>query len=112
MCLIERGEHMKRHLVYLLGLLFLLGCAHGGKVSDVHPGMSADELRAIMGPQQGYKKDGEYEVYSYYNQFVSDLSSARANYHYIFKNGKLEEYGTGELRMNPDTGRIYIMPTK
>ena len=103
---------MKRYLVFVLGLLFLVGCAHGGKVSDVRPGMSVDELHTILGPHQGYKKDGEYEVYSYYNQFVSDLSSVRADYHYIFKNGKLDEYGTGELRMNPDTGRVYIMPTK
>jgi hypothetical protein len=103
---------MKRHLALLLGLLFLVGCAHGGKISDVRSGMSVDELHAIMGPHQGYKKDGEYEVYSYYNQFVSNLSSARADYHYIFKNGKLDEYGTGQLRMDPDTGRIYIMPIK
>jgi hypothetical protein len=103
---------MKRYLVFVLGLLFLVGCAHGGKVSDVRPGMSVDELHTILGPHQGYKKDGEYEVYSYYNQFVSNLSSVRSNYHYIFINGKLDEYGAGELRMNPDTGRPYIMPIK
>jgi hypothetical protein len=103
---------MKRYLVIMLGLLFLIGCAHGGKTSEVRPGMSVEELHAVLGPHQGYKKDGDYEVYSYYNQFVSNTSSARADYHYIFKNGKLDEYGTGKLRMNPDTGRLYIMPIK
>jgi len=93
-------------------LLALAGCFHGEKISRVHPGMSIEELHTIMGHQEGYKKIGDYEVYSYYNKLISGWAWDRADYHYIVKDGKVVEYGAGEIRQNQNTGVVFIMPLK
>jgi hypothetical protein len=109
---LRREKKMKRIGVFILIVFLFIGCAHGGKISRVRSGISVNELQNIMGPYQGYKKVGEYEVCSYYNQFVSNRSSARADYHYIFKNGKLVEFGAGAIRLDQTTNKPYIMPLK
>jgi hypothetical protein len=101
---------MKRYLIFTLGLLFFIGCSHGEKISSVQAEMSVDELRAKMGSPEGYTKSGKIEVYSYYNELISDLGKNRADYHYIYIDGKLVEYGAGELKQNQETGMFHIEP--
>ena len=59
-----------------------------------------------MGPQEGYKKIGEFEVYSYYNKIMNSWTWDRADYHYVVKDGRVVEYGTGEIRQNRATGLV------
>ena len=99
-------------IVFISVLLSFVGCFHGEKISRVRPGTSIEELHSIMGHQEGYKKIGDYEIYSYYNKLISGWAWDRADYHYIVKDGKVVEYGAGEIRQNQHTGVVFIMPLK
>jgi len=104
---------MKRVLVSACCiLLFVYGCFHGEVITQVHPGMSVSDVQKIMGPQEGYRKVGDYEIYSYYNKMISGWSWDRADYYYVFENGKLVQYGAGEIRQNKVTGAVFIVPLK
>lgn len=103
---------MKRILILLFAVLLLCGCFHGEVITRVRPGMSIGEVQSIMGPQEGYKKVGDYEVYSYYNKMISGWGWDRADYHYIVKDGKLVGYGAGEIRQNQKTGVVFIVPLR
>jgi len=74
--------------------------------------MSVTEVQTIMGPQEGYRKIGNYEIYSYYNKLISGWSWDRADYNYIFEDGKLVQYGAGEIRQNQNTGVVFIVPPR
>ncbi len=74
--------------------------------------MSIVEVQSILGNQEGYRKVGDYEIYSYYNKLISGWAWDRADYHYIFENGKLIAYGAGEIRQNQNTGVVFIVPLK
>ena len=103
---------MKRSF-YLLScflLLLVAGCFHGEKITRIQPGSSIEDVKAVMGPQEGYKKIGEYETYSYYNKLISGWAWDRADYHYIVKDGKVVEYGAGQIRQNQKTGVVFIVP--
>ena len=92
---------MKKYLVLILGLFFLLGCMHAEK-----PGMSVEELKAQKGTPSSFRISAENEVYSYF-----DETKDNAAYHYVFKDGKLVEEGAGEVGMN-QTGGFTIVPPK
>ena len=64
---------MKKILIVLLFFTMLLsyGCFHGEVITQVQPGMSFEQVKSIMGSQEGYKRVGDYEVYSYYNKLIS-----------------------------------------
>lgn len=97
--------------VFLVAIsVMFVGCFHGEKITRVQPGMSIDEVKSIMGPQEGYRKIGEYEIYSYYNKLISGWAWDRADYHYIVKDGRIIEYGAGEIRQNQNTGVVFIVP--
>jgi hypothetical protein len=100
---------MKISFAFAVFFLFI-GCFHGELITRVQPGMSIEEVKSVMGPQEGYKKIGEYEIYSYYNKLISGWAWSRADYHYIVKDGKVVEYGAGEIRQNQNTGVVFIVP--
>jgi hypothetical protein len=105
---------MKKIIIAILSFIILAtsGCFHGEKITSIQPGMTIDQVKAIMGPQEGYKKIGEYEVYSYYNKLISGWAWDRADYHYVYKDGILVEYGAGKILQNQNTGVVFIMPLK
>jgi hypothetical protein len=109
---IHQGVYIKRYLTVLVAILSLVGCFHGERITEVHPDMSFEEVKAIMGPPEGYRKDGDYEVYSYYNKIISGWAWDRADYHYIVKDGKVVQYGAGEIRQNQKTGVLFIVPIR
>ena len=44
--------------------------------------------------------DGEYETIRYTNKRISTWSNDNADYNFVFKNGKLVEFGTSNVRSN------------
>lgn len=96
----------------MLILLATYGCFHGEKITRIQPNMTVEQVKSIMGSQEGYKRIGEYEVYSYYNKLISGWAWDRADYHYVYKDGVLVAYGAGEIRQNQNTGVVFIMPLK
>ena len=88
---------MHKIAVLVLSLL-LISCATGEKVTRLDPGMSQDRVVQIMGKPDGFQQRGEYTIYKYTNRLISGWSWDRTDYSFIFKDGKLIEYGAGEIR--------------
>jgi len=73
---------MKCKLV-LIGLLLLAGCSSDKKYAQIQPGMTKQQVTAILGPPNGYKlqNDGEILRYSDDNRYVK------------LRNGRVVEFG-------------------
>jgi SmpA / OmlA family len=69
--------------VMLIALLFLAGCGSDRKWAQIQPGMSRQQVVAILGQPNGYKlqNDGEILRYSDDNRYVK------------FRNGRVVEFG-------------------
>ncbi|MEA3506930.1 MAG: hypothetical protein U9R36_05525 [Elusimicrobiota bacterium] len=106
--------NIKFLFIVVFSALITVGCkTHGAKIRKyVRPGMSLEKVKSTMGNPEGYSKIGKYEVYSYYNKRLAHTYDY-TDYHYIFKDGELIEYGAGEIRQNKKTGAVFIfsMPT-
>ena len=68
---IDAQSVMKCKLM-LIGLLFLAGCAGDKKFTQIKPGMTKQQVMAIVGQPNGFKmeKDGEVMRYSDNNRYV------------------------------------------
>ena len=60
--------------------------------------MSQKEVVQSMGKPDGFQQRGEYTIYKYTNRLISGWSWDRTDYLFIFKDDKLIEYGSGEVR--------------
>ena len=89
---------MMYKIVVLILTLVLGGCVTGEKATRVNPGMSQEQVVQVMGKPDGFQQRGEHTVYKYTNRLISGWSWYRADYSFIFKDGKLIEYGAGEVR--------------
>ena len=86
-------------IISLIIVLILTGCIAGERVrQSMAPGMSQDQVTQIMGKPDGFQQRGEYVTYKYTNVLISGWGHDRTDYSFIFKNDKLVEYGTGEVR--------------
>ena len=54
----------------------------------------------VLGKPYGKKLDGEYETIRYTNKRISTWSNDNVDYNFVFKNGKLVEFGTSNVRSN------------
>ncbi|GBE14632.1 hypothetical protein BMS3Abin14_00678 [bacterium BMS3Abin14] len=84
--------------VFMLTFL-LMACATGEKITRLNPGMSKQKVESVLGKPDGYSAPADgYEVYKYTNRLISGWSWDRADFNVIFKDGKVQEYGAGEVR--------------
>jgi hypothetical protein len=69
--------------VMWIALLFLVGCASDKKWAQIQPGMTRQQVVAILGQPNGYKlqSDGEILRYSDDNRYVK------------LRNGRVVEFG-------------------
>jgi len=69
--------------VALIGMLLLAGCASDKKFAQIQPGMTRQQVVAILGQPNGYKlqSDGEILRYSDDNRYIK------------LRNGRVVEYG-------------------
>ena len=93
-------------------LCFYYRLCHWGKSPNVqHEGMTKEELKSQLGKPDGFKRVEEYTIYTYTNRLISGWSWDRTDYYFIFKGENLQEYGTGEVRVNrSNTGVIMFIP--
>ena len=89
----------------------LMACAHGSKMQKLRPDMSGQEVIKILGQPDGFKRSGDYESLKFANKLMSGWAWDRADYFAILKNGKLVEYGVGEVRVK-DNNTIVLIPLK
>lgn len=84
--------------IILVLVSLLSGCVTGQQVTRLDPGMSQERVTQIMGKPDGFQQRGEYTIYKYTNRLMSGWSWDRTDYSFVFKDDKLVEYGTGEVR--------------
>jgi len=89
---------MVRKFIAVAFLALFTACATGERIIRLEPGMSKNQVVDVMGRPDGFKAEGEYEVLRYTNRLISGWSWDRADYNIILKDGKLVEYGAGEVR--------------
>ena len=97
-------------VVVVFSVFILISCFFGEQMHKISPLMEKVELEKALGKPDGYRKDNNFEIYSYYNKMISGWSYDKADYHFIFENGKLIQWGAGEIRQNKNTGAIILIP--
>ena len=80
--------------------LLIASCVTGEKMTSLSPGMTKGQVIAALGHPDGYQSEGNYEVLRYTNKLVSGFSWDRADYYAILRDGKLVEYGAGQVRQD------------
>jgi hypothetical protein len=101
---------MKWFLVCVICVLFF-SCTTGEKMSRMSPGMAKPEVISNLGNPDGYKRIGDYEVLTYTHRLVTGWAWDRADYHIVLKDGKVEAYGAGEVRVK-DMNTVIIVPVR
>jgi hypothetical protein len=92
-------------LVALLG-----GCATGDRMGAIHEGMARSEVIAIIGNPDGFQRSGDYEALRYSNRLMGGWSWDRADYSVILLNGRVTEYGPGEVRQRGTNALVLVSP--
>lgn len=104
---------MKLFLVFLAAASLLLGCATGERMQAVSAGMSKNDVVSQLGEPDGYKRRGNYEALQYTNRLISGWSWDRTDYTVILKDGKVVEYGPGEVRQrDPGSSTLIVVPVR
>ncbi len=103
-----------RTMFVMFGLMSLLswftGCATTGeRISRIREGMSRQQVEAIMGKPDGFKRAGDYESIQYAHRLVTGWAWDRADYNVILKNDRVVEYGIGEVRVKDGPSTILIL---
>lgn len=100
-----------RAIISALILLLLTSCATGEKVrAGVSEGMTKAEVIELLGKPDGFKRDGTIEALQYTNRLISGWSWDRTDYTVILDEGRVVEYGPGEVRAAPTGGFVIFVP--
>lgn len=106
--------NFKQKLIYILIgclLIILTGCAWttGEKIKYLNIDMPRSEVINRLGRPDGVRVSGEYEALKYAHRYVSGWGHDRADYNVILKNGRVVEYGIGEVRVKPGPLPVLII---
>jgi len=93
------GTSMRKLLLAFVAIL-LAGCVTGQSVRQLAPGMSRAEVIEIMGAPDGVQANGEVEILKYANRLMSGFSWDTTDYFVTLREGRVAEYGNGEVRQN------------
>jgi len=74
------------------------------KMQKLSPGDSPSSVEKKLGKADGFKVNDEYMVYHYNHKLISGWAWDRADFHVIFKNNRVVEYGMGEVRQKDING--------
>ena len=82
-------------------------------MQSVREDMSKDEVISILGSPDGFQRIGEYEALRYSNRLISGWSWDRTNYTVILREGRVVEYGPGQVRQrDPNTNVMVLVPVR
>jgi len=99
-------------LILCCSCSLLTGCVTGEKIQNISVGMTAGEVRQILGSPNGVRQIEGHEVYVYSNRLISGWSYDRADFNVIFDNGRVTEYGPGEVRPGPHPQTVILVPLR
>jgi hypothetical protein len=96
-----KGETMSRFVLFFVMSLLLSGCVTGERVrGGVQEGMSKQQVISELGNPDGFQRSGEYKALLYTNRLISGWSWDRTDYTIVLQNGRVVQYGTGQVRQN------------
>jgi hypothetical protein len=78
------------------------------KLQKISPGDSPSFVEKKLGRADGFKISGKFKVYHYNHKLISGWAYDRADFHVIFKDDKVVEYGMGEVR-EKDVGGVQTL---
>lgn len=82
-------------------------------MTRLREGMTKDQVIDLMGRPEGFQRSGEYEALKYSHRLVTGWAWDRADYNIILKDGKVAEYGVGEVRVkDAPTSMLILVPLK
>ena len=102
---------MKKIVLGLVLALLLSGNANAElfsfskKMQKLSPGDSPSIVEKKLGKADGFKVRGKSTVYHYNHKLISGWAWDRADFHVIFEDNKVIEYGMGEVRLK-DVGGV------
>jgi hypothetical protein len=101
---------VNRIITIIIMIASLTACATGELVrGGVREGMTKADVTSLLGNPDGFKRAGEQEALLYTNRLISGWSWDRTDYTVILQNGRVVEYGSGQVRQNtPNT--LIIVP--
>jgi hypothetical protein len=70
-------------------------------MADMRDGMSKDQVVAMLGPPDGYARNGNTEVLTYADRLVSGWDWDRADYRVSLSDGRVTSYGPGPILYPP-----------
>lgn len=79
------------------------------KMTTLSPGISRADVVNKLGRPDGVKRQGDYESLGYSHRMISGWSNDRADFQVVLKDGKVIEYGMGEVRVK-DNNVLFLVP--
>ena len=100
---------MKAILLTLSVVSLFSACTTGEKMSSLEPGMTRQQVVGILGRPDAVRSSGPYEQLEYTHRIVTGWSWDRSDFNVILKDGRVVEFGHGEIRdRSPRT--VYVPP--
>jgi len=93
-----RGGGFIRSGFISLVLLTGTGCITGQKMSGLEPGMTRQQVISRLGRPNAVRSDAPYERLEYTHRLISGWSWDRSDFNVVLKDGRVIEYGHGEVR--------------
>ncbi|TWI55732.1 hypothetical protein IQ22_01665 [Pseudomonas duriflava] len=107
-----------RSVLIVCSMALLAACA--GERQETYPPqqvevqryMSEKQLTGAMGAPDRLQQDGTLKVLQYKNRLISNWSSDRSDYSFIFDQGRLVEYTPGRVQLSTVDGvrKISVEP--
>jgi len=103
---------MRNKILLLLSMTLLFGCATGEKMSSLREGMTKGEVVGILGNPDGFQRLGDYESFKFNHRMVTGWAWDRADYNVVLKDGKVIEWGQGEVRTKTAGNVLFLFPVR
>ena len=99
---------MKMILLTLSVVALFSACTTGEKMSSLEPGMTRQQVVGMLGRPDAVRSSGPYEQLEYTHRLITGWSWDRSDFNVILKDGRLVEFGHGEIRHR--SPRMVVVP--
>ena len=106
---------MLKILTLMFGMVLVAsGCATTGeRFANLEPGMTKAQVIDLLGRPDGYRRADQQEALIYKNRLISGWAWDRADHAVLLQEGRVVEYGAGEVRQGgPNIGVLIFVPLR